>query len=1392
MKKYIVMKVSTLTLGAGLLTSSLYIPNSTIPAKAVGPTSAESILAKMTLEQKQAINKLQTMEESGLMLSQDTNLDSDAELSVIVQFKSEPAKTAVVMEELKGKTLSSSEAQTNVENEHKKFQTDLQNVFKKELAQKKSPFKITKSYKRVFNGVAMTLPANKVKELLQSDAVKAVWSNAQMQAEPPIEDQVTNGTFTTKVSESSAVMGVDKLHQEGYTGKGIKVGVIDTGIDYNHPDLKAAYKGGYDFVDNDNDPMETTYDDWNKSGQPEDSNGSKYYTVHGTHVAGIIAGQGTNKSDYAVTGIAPEADLYSYRVLGAYGRGTTDNIIAAIDKAVTDGMDVINLSLGSSINDSLDPASIAINNSVLAGVVAVVAAGNSGNGLYTLGTPGSAALALTVGASSAPITFPTFKGSLQVGNESTPADLRFMGKGFPDHIESLKGKSLPIMDVNYGFEQDYINQDVTGKIVLMRRNDGTLTQNIKIAIAKGAAAIFIWNDNPTEGQIPILLPDSYDLVPVFSVNNEQGLQLKEKAASNNAVFSFNEMGSVKSIGDLLADFSSRGPARPSFDIKPEVTAPGVAIMSTVPSYNNGPSHIGDYQYSYARLSGTSMATPNVTGVAALMLQANPNLQPEDVKTTLMNTADPLAQSYSVYEEGAGRVDAYEAVHADTQIQVEDKTTTLIDGKYKKIKEETGEISFGLLTYNGEDILDSRSVTLQNNGKQQKTFNVDVHFQTNERGSKDAVKNGVKILTDSTVKVKGNSQKKATLSLFIPKSAEKGPYEGYIVYTNQNNPAETYQVPFAVRYVEEGIEIDNSDPINPMFRTLDGITESFAPITFNGTGASVILKSPMKSIDLVLVDAKTNKEIGYVGTLDGTKIEENVVHGIGPFMGAVPGQYGKGYYYPFTNNPDEPILSEPTLAESGQYYLKFIATSESGKTYTANRNFLIDNTPVQYNLNQKPGIIEVDPEQTSYTFSGKVFDKETEEMFAAGLLGTKRQYLYNIQENTIASNDVYPWIPGAFIYADDNGYFQYETPIDGKTIKRVSLYLGDYVGTGDYWFNSFTFIPKGTSYIKASTDKQTINTNDSTIVTLTSKHMKNFTGSEFTVRVPKQLNVEDIKVNTAFADKGQVNVTSQTSDSSYNYITITVKRDGSQMMSDDELPLVDLKVKVPTDIPMSNLSRPFVVNVTAAYGLDSDGKKVPVTRDLGAAGAAQFLVHLSYSKQTFYNLVPEGLVPGVENYNTIGANVKLIDAFGKEYRGSFDANGAQRNVTFNYLPLTEKPFTFVEDIPGHFTVTKQIKAGRSIDDKYVGTNRPGFVRPIVAGDVNKDNVIDILDAIYIQTYWGTNKRSADINFDGTVDTKDLAFVQKNFLRQNVSVNNPPTPKKKYKGITLEKILKELQP
>ena len=354
------------------------------------------------------------MNDSSDTLKLDSSIDvtTDEEVNIIVEFTSKPK---AITEKNGARTLSESK----VDRDHEVFTNFLGSLPQTFSASKP---KVNYLYKNIFNGQSLTIKASDVPKLLECDVVKKIYKDNEVTVEPPIkvEDEVTNSAQVEPyMSDSLPHLGIDKLQEEGINGDGIKVGVLDTGIDYNHPDLTNVYKGfresdgdpksqdinsvvGWDFVDNDADPMETDYEDWIASGEPEYNYfDSSYYTAHGTHVSGIIAGTGENEeSEYAVKGVAPNVELYGYRVLGPYGSGAPSGIIAAIEKSVLDGMDVINMSLGSSVNTPFDPMVTAVNNATLAGVVTVIANGNAGPTSQTVGAPATAQLPIAVGAST--------------------------------------------------------------------------------------------------------------------------------------------------------------------------------------------------------------------------------------------------------------------------------------------------------------------------------------------------------------------------------------------------------------------------------------------------------------------------------------------------------------------------------------------------------------------------------------------------------------------------------------------------------------------------------------------------------------------------------------------------------------------------------------------------------------------------------------------------------------------------------------------------------------------------------------------------------------------------------------------------------------------------------
>ena len=264
-----------------------------------------------------------------------------------------------------------------IDNEHSQFKNDLvkienDNNIKVHSLNKPASTQIHFEYKTALNGMAITTKRWVVEEIKKLPYVKSVYEDKEVRA----YDNISNH-----------VIGADSVWAKfGLTGKNIKIGILDTGIDYLHPDLGGgigpSFKvlGGYDFINNDNDPI--------------DDNG------HGTHVAGIAAANGTS-----LKGVAPDASLYAFKVLDNTGSGLTSVVIAGIERALdpdqdtntNDAVNIISMSLGGP-GDPDDPVSQAVDNATSAGVISVIAAGNSGPSYKTIGSPGNARTALTVGA----------------------------------------------------------------------------------------------------------------------------------------------------------------------------------------------------------------------------------------------------------------------------------------------------------------------------------------------------------------------------------------------------------------------------------------------------------------------------------------------------------------------------------------------------------------------------------------------------------------------------------------------------------------------------------------------------------------------------------------------------------------------------------------------------------------------------------------------------------------------------------------------------------------------------------------------------------------------------------------------------------------------------------
>jgi subtilisin family serine protease len=580
-------------------------------------------------------------------------------------------------------------------------------------------------YQDAYNGVKVQVPASRLPALAALRNVVAV--------KPVAVHQLENTQSVPFIDAPAAWAGPAGVH-----GEGVKVGIIDTGIDYTHanfggPGTEAAFatafaakqanqlpdptwfgpnspkvKGGVDLV---GDAYNAALPPGNPRTIPHPGVNPLDCYGHGSHVAGTTAGFGVTStgatyhgayspSTYSSTsfrvgpGVAPKADLYAIRVFGC--EGSTDVVVDALNWAVANRMDVVNMSLGSSYGDPSDPDVEATNNAADAGIIVVASAGNSGPAPYITGSPAIAERAISVAAEDTIAAFPGYNLTLNPGAVSVLAMNANDSKSAP-----LPGLQIYRMPMHGSFsgctESEYDPALITGKLVITVRGFCARVDRAIFGARHGAAAVAMINSGSGypvyEG--PIQDPLTHKIVTMPFL----GIRGADRAKMNAATTA--DLGSATTIANSgykgYASFTSGGPRRGDSMLKPDVTGPGVSIMSTlIGSGNEG-----------TRMSGTSMAAPHVSGVAALVRQAHPDWEQEQQRAAIINTAtiSPAKVSrYKVSRGGAGAVSAISAVRTQaTATTGEDGATALSFGFQERTSDFNDTLKFQVANHGSTPI-----------------------------------------------------------------------------------------------------------------------------------------------------------------------------------------------------------------------------------------------------------------------------------------------------------------------------------------------------------------------------------------------------------------------------------------------------------------------------------------------------------------------------------------------------------------------------------------------------------------------------------------------------------------------------------------------------------------
>ncbi|PWB53625.1 MAG: peptidase S8 [Anaerolineales bacterium] len=620
------------------------------------------------------------------------------------------------------------------------------------------------AFDTLFNGFSISITTDQLGKLNRMAGVKNIYpvETIAMPVTTPSEPEL----FT-----SLAMIGADVAQSElGYTGMGVKVAVMDTGIDYDHqafggdgvarsnstvfPTARVAY--GYDLV-GDAFNADSTSPSYNPVPTPDLYPDDCY--GHGTHVAGII---GANDLTNGLKGVAPDVTFGSYRVFGCEGSTTADIMIAAMERALADGMQVLNMSIGSAYQWPQYPTAMAANRLVNKGMVVVASIGNNGaNGLYSAGAPGVGDKVIGVASyDNTNVMLPYFTvNGWKIG---------YITMTFSPNPPTAGTGEI----VNVGLACSALPAgSLTGKVAHAVRGTCSFAIKATNAINAGAVAVLISNNAP--GVFNGTLGGPLDgITPVVGISQADGNFLNTQTAPITLTWT-DQMDSFPSpTGGLISSFSSYG-LSPDLALKPDLGAPGGNIYSTYPLELGG----------YTTMSGTSMSSPHVAGAVALLLQARPRTSSQAVRGILQNSSVPKnwwgGPTYgyldNVHRQGAGMVQIDKAILATTMIS--------------PAKIATGEGAAGPFT---------QVLTLKNNGAEAVSYNLSFVNALSTGGVINPgfyTSNASVSFSATSVTVPAGASASVTATINPATGPTYGQYGGYIVFTPQGG-GQVYRVPFA--------------------------------------------------------------------------------------------------------------------------------------------------------------------------------------------------------------------------------------------------------------------------------------------------------------------------------------------------------------------------------------------------------------------------------------------------------------------------------------------------------------------------------------------------------------------------------------------------------------------